>query len=142
MTVEGFKAKLKNMTFDERFTEWFSNPKGIFVGGSVPPHVQKLLDSDAELMFLGFNPKIKHKKHPEITIDTYINSFQKINECSEIYDGGVRRISLIISDGNVHYRLAMKTTANHSEIFMLSLHLMGDASLAKYRKTHKNKRLL
>jgi len=109
-------------------------PKENFVVKDLPAHIKEALGTSAESLFISPNNMAKQLyKHPELTAKEYFDVFGKMKDCKEIYQSGDFRIALIVKN-DIWYRLILKSTTDHTEAYMVSLHRLHTSTLKEIRK--------
>ena len=111
-------------------------PKVNYVVSSLPKYIREALGTMAESLWFSaedFAKQLNH--HPELTITEYANVFNKIKDCTEIYESGALKVALI-TEYERPYVVILKTTGNHSEAYIVSLHTSRSGYLKRIRK-HK-----
>ena len=81
-------------------------------------------------------------EHPELVMTEYRGVIEQIKGCQKIYPDKKLHVALIVSKNDIAYRVVLKTTDGHSEVYLLSLHKMNGDSLDRFMKRLKNKGLL
>ena len=78
-------------------------PRVNYVIGDLPEYIKEILKTDAESLWLSAENLAKQlHKHSELTPTEYISVFNKIKDCTEIYENGNLRIALIV-ESERHY---------------------------------------
>jgi hypothetical protein len=123
-----------------------NDPKKNFVmEGILPPHIRELVGTESDSLILSRQTYIEHLKHG-ITPSEYAKVLGMIKDYSgDIYHRGERHIGLPIeTEPEQFYRLIIKTTKNHSEVYLASLCKLSDKSLKTFchsRRIYPKKRL-
>jgi hypothetical protein len=145
MTVDEFKAKVESMPFyvdETKFVDWFEKPdKQIivddFVVDNLPQFIKELFKTNAASMRIGHDYfDIPSHKERDIPPKKFASLLAGIKNSAEGFDRGPLHIGFIIEDKNP-WMAVLKTTYNHSEVFLVSLRRIADAKLKKLRLSGK-----
>ena len=107
-------------------------PKSNIVIHGLPQRAQELLATNVESFFFSADSLAKQLyKHPELTTVEYRRILENLKDFDDIFPDGKYRVAMTIYN-ETWYRVALKTINNRTEVYLLSLHKMGDGSLNKF----------
>jgi hypothetical protein len=112
--------------------EFVRDPKGTIPIGRMPEAVKAAIGAQSDVVLLSADTMEKQLlRHPDLTVDDYLLAPLAIAQPSVVVGQQAGRVVLLRAGAKI-LRLAIKTTLDRAENYLLSLHYMDDATTRKF----------
>mgnify|MGYP006991878089 CR=1 FL=1 len=116
----------------EEIGKLLDNPVGSVEAGTVPATVREQLGSKTDSVLLSDDSLTKNRTHhAELTRAEYEALPEMLSDPLHMIPTHPRRALLISRNGKQLYRLALKTTQDSSENWLLSMHAISEAEVSR-----------